>query len=223
MKMRARYEPQPVLPLVRWRAAALALAATLGMGAPGVFAQATQEPMPAPEQQQQAPQQQQQTPEQQQQTPQGEAAPAEGTITERKFKDWTVRCGRQSDQGPQICQMEQQRIDNEGRTVMLVAVGQVPGSSDLGLLVMLPLGILLPAGVTLQIDGGAEVPLQVDRCERQGCRIEMLLEPDRLTRLKSGSQAKVLFEAFDPQGERRRLGVPVSLLGFTAALEAVTS
>jgi invasion protein IalB len=119
--------------------------------------------------------------------------------------------------------MQQQQIDNEGRTVMAVAVGRVPGSSDLGLLVMLPLGILLPAGVTLQIDGGAEMPLQVDRCERQGCRIEMLLKPELLTRLKSGSQAKVFFEAFDPQGERRRLGVPISLLGFTAALNEVAS
>jgi invasion protein IalB len=105
---------------------------------------------------------------------------------------------------------------------MAVAVGRVPGTSDLGLLVVLPLGILLPAGVTLQIDGGAEVPLQVDRCERPGCRVEMLLEPDLLNRLKAGSQATVFFEAIDPQGERQRLGVPISLLGFTAALNEVT-
>jgi invasion protein IalB len=208
MKMRARYEPEPVLPLVRWRAAALALAAVLGMGAPDVLAQATQEPTPAPPQQA---------------APQGEAAPDEGTITERQFKDWTVRCGRQSEQGPQVCEMQQQRTDREDRVIMAVAVGKVPGTPDLGLLVMLPLGILLPAGVTLQVDSGAEVPLQVDRCERQGCRIEMLLEPDLLNRLKGGSQAKVFFEAVDPRGERQRLGVPISLLGFTAALNEVTS
>jgi invasion protein IalB len=118
--------------------------------------------------------------------------------------------------------MQQQQTDNEGRTVMAVAVGQVPGRSDLGLLIIVPLGVLLPAGVTLQIDSGAEMPLVVDRCERQGCRIEMLLEPELLTRLKSGTQAKVFFEAFDPQGERRRLGIPLSLLGFTAALDQVT-
>ena len=210
-------------PAAPWRLAVLALAAALGMGAPDVLAQAPQEPAPTPQQEQQpvpAPQQGQQ---EQQQAPQGEGAPAQGAITERQFKDWTVRCGRQSEQGPHVCEMQQQQIDKEGRTVMAVAVGQVPETSDLGLLIILPLGILLPAGVSLQIDGGAEVPLQVDRCERQGCRIEMLLEPDLLNRLKAGNKATVFFEAIDPQGERQRLGVPISLLGFTAALNEVTS
>lgn len=189
------------------RLAAVALFAALGIGAWDVLAQQTQEEA-AP---------------QQQETPQGEAAPAEGAITERQFKDWVVRCGRRSDQGPQVCEMQQQQVDNEDRVIMAVAVGQVPGTSDLGLLIVLPLGILLPAGVTLQIDGGAEVPLQVDRCERQGCRVEMRLEPDLLNRFKAGSKATVFFEASDPQGERQRLGVPISLLGFTAALNEVAS
>jgi invasion protein IalB len=99
----------------------------------------------------------------------------------------------------------------------------VPGSSDVGLLILLPLGILLPAGVTMQIDSGAAIPLEVERCERQGCRIERLIEPDLLSRLKAGTKATVFFEAFDPQGKRQRLGVPISLLGFTAALNEVTS
>jgi invasion protein IalB len=207
MKVCTASHLEPGLAVARWRLAAIALAAVLGVGAPDVRAQATQEPMPA----------------QQQPAPQGEAAPAQEAITEEQFQDWTVRCGGRSEQEPQVCEMQQQQVDQEDRVVMAVAVGQVPGTSDLGLLVILPLGILLPAGVTLQIDGGAEVPLQVDRCERQGCRIEMLLEPDLLNRLKAGTKATVFFEALDPRGERQRLGVPMSLLGFTAALNEVTS
>ena len=94
---------------------------------------------------------------------------------------------------------------------------------DWMLLIRLPLGILLPAGVTMQIDSGAAIPLEVERCERQGCRIERLIEPDLMSRLKAGTKATVFFEAFDPQGKRQRLGVPISLLGFTAALNEVTS
>ena len=207
MTNRTRYGLESAVPVALSRLAAIGLAAALAMGAPGVLAQATQEPAPAP----------------QQGAPQGGAAPAEGTTTERQFTDWTVHCGRQSQQGPQVCEMQQQQVDSEDRTIMAVAVGQLPGESDLGLLIILPLGILLQGDLTLQIDGGAEVPLQVDRCERQGCRIEMLLEPELLSRLKAGTKATVFFEAIDPQGERQRLGVPISLLGFTAALNEVTS
>jgi invasion protein IalB len=212
----------------RRRLAAITLVTAMGLGVPAVFAQQSDQPAPAP--QQQAPQgqaaPQQQAPQGQAAPPQeapGQAAPAEQKLTERQFKDWTVRCGRQDEQGPEVCEMQQQQTDKEGRTVMAVAVGKVPGSPDLGLLIMVPLGVLLPAGVMLQIDSGAEMPLQVNRCERQGCRIELLLKPELLTRFKSGSQAKVFFEAFDPQGERRRLGIPISLLGFTAALDQVAS
>ena len=209
----------------RRQLAAITLMTAVGLGAPAVFAQQGEQPAPAPQQQAPAGPSRARNNRRRrdrlapQQGAPGQAAPAETKLTERQFKDWTVRCGRQNEQGPEVCEMQQQQTDKEGRTVMAVAVGKVPGSSDLGLLIMVPLGVLLPAGVMLQIDSGAEMPLQVNRCERQGCRIEMLLKPDLLARLKSGSQAKVFFEAFDPQGERRRLGIPISLLGFTAALE----
>jgi invasion protein IalB len=214
-----RFEPKGS---ARRRLAAVTLM-TAVLAAPSAFAQQAEEPAPAP--QQQAPQAapQQQAPQGQaapQQVAPEQAAPAEQKLTERQFKDWTVRCGRQNEQGPEVCEMQQQTTDKEGRTVMVVAVVTVPGDSKFGLLIILPLGVLLPAGVTLQVDGGTEVPLQVDWC-RQGCRIEMLLEPDLLTRLKAGREAKVLFEAVDPEGQRRRFGYPISLLGFSSALDEV--
>ena len=184
--------------------------AAFGVGTPAVLAQQSQ---PAP---QEAPPAQGASPP----AAEGQAPPGLD-LTERQFQDWILRCGK-SQQGPEVCEMQQQRADKEGRTIMAVAVGTVPGSSDLGLLIILPLGIALPPGVSLQVDGGAEVPLVVDRCERQGCRIEMLIKPDLMTRLKGGREAKVFFEADNPQGERQRLGVPISLLGFTAALGELT-
>jgi invasion protein IalB len=192
------------------RLAAGALTAALGLGAPDVLGQQAQEAPAGQAAPQQAP------------APEG-AAPPDVEMTERRFQDWMVRCGRPPGREAEVCEMQQQQIDNEDRTVMAVAVGQVPGSSDVGLLIILPLGILLRAGVTMQIDGGAAIPLEVERCERQGCRIERLIEPDLMSRLKAGTKATVFFDAFDPQGKRQRLGVPISLLGFTAALNEVTS
>lgn len=157
---------------------------------------------------------------QRQEAPQEGGAP-ELELTEERFQDWLVRCGKPDEQGPEVCEMQQEQVDREDRTVMAVAVGLVPGTSDVGLLILLPLGILLPPGVTMQIDGGPEIRLQVERCERQGCRIERILEPDLLNRLKAGTKATVYFQAIDPQGERQRVAIPISLLGFTAALNQV--
>lgn len=196
----------------------LALVAAFGLGASDVRAQQGQ---PAPGE---APATEASPP------PAMEASPpAAGTeaapdldVTERQFQDWLVRCGRAGPQGPEVCEMQQQQTDDDGRTVMAVAVGTVPGTPDLGLLIILPLGISLPPGVALSVDGGGDVPLEVERCERQGCRIERLIEPELLNRLKAGREAKVFFQAYTPKGERQRVGVPISLLGFTAALTQLT-
>lgn len=185
----------------------LALVAAFGLGMPQAGAQQSQEPPPA---------------EASPPAAGGAEAPPGLDVTERQFQDWLVRCGRAGAQGPEVCEMQQQQTDDQGRTVMAVAVGTVPGTPQLGLLIILPLGISLPPGVSLSVDGGAEVPLEVERCERQGCRIERLIEPELLNRLKAGREAKVFFEAYDPQGQLQRLGVPISLLGFTAALGQLT-
>jgi invasion protein IalB len=200
--------------------AAGVLLAAFGLGMPGAVAQQSQETpgvqeAPAPQEAPAAPEApgaQEAPPPAGEQTP-----PAAPDMTERQFQDWLLRCGP-TREGREVCEMQQQTTDKEGRTVMAIAIGTVPGRSDLGLLIILPLGIALPEGVQLAIDGGAEMPLELDRCERQGCRIEMLIEPDLLTRLKAGREAKVFFQADDPEGQRRRLGVPMSLLGFSAAL-----
>jgi invasion protein IalB len=206
-----------------WLAAGVLLAA-FGLGMPGAVAQQSQEApatgeVPSAPEAPAAPE----VPSGQEAPPPAGAQtpPAAPDMTERQFQDWLLRCGA-TPQGREVCEMQQQTTDKEGRTVMAIAIGTVPGRSDLGLLIILPLGIVLPAGVQLAIDGGAEMPLELDRCERQGCRIEMLIEPDLLTRLKAGREAKVFFEADDPQGQRRRLGVPMSLLGFSAALAELT-
>jgi invasion protein IalB len=116
--------------------------------------------------------------------------------------------------------MVQQRLNDDGRPVLTTAVGKVPGNPNPGMVMILPLGIALPPGVRLSIDGGDELPVRVERCEPQGCVVELLLEPDLLTRLKSGREARALVHVYRENGVQR-VGLPVSLLGFTAALDEV--
>jgi invasion protein IalB len=147
--------------------------------------------------------------------------PSEPGLEVRTFQDWAVRCGKPAEGAAESCEMLQQRQDEQGQTVLAIAVGDVPNNDNPGMLIILPLGIWLPPGVVVKVDGGKEVPARVERCERRGCQVELLLEPDVLTILKSGREANVLFQIYDQSGQTKVVGVPFSLLGFTAALEEI--
>jgi len=139
----------------------------------------------------------------------------------RQFQDWAVRCSRPAEGAAEACEMLQQRQDEQGQTVLAIAVGDVPNNDNPGMLMILPLGIELPPGAALKVDDGDEVPARIRRCLRRGCEVELLLEPNVLALLKSGTVANVLFQIPDEQGRPRTVGVPFSLLGFTAALDEI--
>jgi invasion protein IalB len=139
----------------------------------------------------------------------------------RQFQDWMVRCGKPQADAPEACEMVQQPKDDKGQTVLFVAIGKVADTGKPGMLIILPLGIALPPGVVLKVDGGQEVPAKVARCERHGCEVELLLEPKVLALLKAGQKANVLFQIRDQNGDPKVVGVPFSLLGFTSALNEV--
>jgi invasion protein IalB len=75
--------------------------------------------------------------------------------------------------------------------------------------------------VIVKVDGGEELPGRIERCERRGCQVELLLDPKALAVLKNGREANVLFHIYDEQGVPKVVGVPFSLLGFTAAFNEV--
>jgi invasion protein IalB len=136
------------------------------------------------------------------------------------LQDWTLRCQLPQPE-QEICEMRQRIVDQNGNRVVLAVVGRLPNLDIPGLLILLPLGIALPPGTFLQIDQGEERRVQVERCESQGCRIELLLDDDLLPLLKAGSRASIGFHVYDGQGERPRVDVPISLIGFSAALAEV--
>lgn len=159
-----------------------------------------------------------------QQAAPGAAAPPGATppeLREERVQDWTVLCGTPSAGGPEQCEMRQQIADAEGNTLVLAVIGKLPDRPEPGMLVLMPLGIFLPAGVALQIDNGPEVPLQVQRCIQTSCQVELLLDAEIMNRMKAGTKATVTYAGQNPQGQVARVQAEISLLGFTAALGRV--
>lgn len=140
-------------------------------------------------------------------------------IEETPHKDWIVRCGTALGASERRCEMYQVVFADADQTqrALHAVVGYPKDSTDLGMILILPLGISLPAGTFVQVDQADPIQVPVERCERDGCRIELLLTAGFLDSLKSGNQMSII--AHDRQ--RRSFNIPLSLQGFTSAFEAL--
>jgi invasion protein IalB len=84
--------------------------------------------------------------------------------------------------------------------------------------ILAPLGVLLPNGLGLIIDGKDLGRAYFTRCFSDGCFVQVIMDDAMLNALKAGSTA--IFFIF--QSEEEGIGLPVDLTGFSdgfAALE----
>jgi len=141
------------------------------------------------------------------------APPADGA-TEQRFGSWTLRCFPPSESLPRRCEMVQVLGNTETKQeVLLMVVGYPDGQSGPVAWLVLPLGILLPPGLGLKIDGGETRGLPIRSCDPRGCATPWPLSEADIAALKAGQELVVIFQDI----EGKKLGLPVSLEGFTAA------
>jgi invasion protein IalB len=150
------------------------------------------------------------------------AAHAQDKPKEKTFQDWTLVCQKPEGADKELCVLVQQlvRKDPEKDTqqrVMLVEIGYAPKSDKALIIFTLPLGVLLPPGLSLQVDEGEPQRFPVEICLRDGCRAALALEDSLISSMKAGTQGKLSF--MDPQ--RNPVALPVSLKGFTAGFKAL--
>jgi invasion protein IalB len=100
-----------------------------------------------------------------------------------------------------------------GQRFLSVAVRIEPETKKPSLLVQLPLGVYLPAGVTLQIGKDAAKTLPYKNCDRGGCIAEYPITDAELAAMVKG--ADITLSAQSLQQKSFTLDVPG--LGFAAA------
>ncbi|HZD27002.1 MAG TPA: invasion associated locus B family protein [Alphaproteobacteria bacterium] len=147
------------------------------------------------------------------------AAPAWAqSAREQSYQDWRVRCEQTSTNQPESCFMFQSVAMKQNNQRILDMAVRYPDPKQPPIAYFtLPLGIALPDGMLLQVDQGEVMRLQIEVCNRAGCHTRLQLAKAMLTSMKQGKQVKVAFD----NGQRKRITVPVSLAGFTAALGAL--
>ena len=107
-----------------------------------------------------------------------------------------------------------QALDDQtsGQRAMTVMVMKAPDGTT-ALRITVPLGVLIPSGLNLTVDGVSVGEVGFVACFPDGCMTQVGMSDEVLGQLKGGSQATVTVHDFDNQP----ISLPLSLNGFTAA------
>jgi invasion protein IalB len=144
-------------------------------------------------------------------------AAAQGRIVAR-HGDWQTRCerpvGAPSEQCALVQNVEAQDRANVSLTVIFL---QTADRQARILRVLAPLGVLLPSGLGLSIDGNEVGLAGFVRCLPEGCIAEVELDNGLIERFEAGTTATFVIFQTPEEG----IGIPISLAGFADGFAAL--
>ncbi len=147
-----------------------------------------------------------------------EAAPpatGPGSVVKETHGAWQVSCRTPPGAKEEKCALVQSVTAEDRPNVGLTVVFYKAIGEDKKLMrVVVPLGVLLPTGLGLKIDGQDVGNAPFLKCSRRGCVAEVVLQDDIIGKMKKGTTA--MFIIFDTP--EAGIGIPVALQGFGDAL-----
>ncbi|MCE9522159.1 MAG: invasion associated locus B family protein [Alphaproteobacteria bacterium] len=133
------------------------------------------------------------------------------------FQDWLVRC--QAVKETMGCGMSQQILDQRAQQPLLqLHLARAPSGTGHQLVLVLPLGVSVPAGVGLQV-GDERRDAQFTQCLPGGCVAPLAVDAALIEKLKSATDGRV--GVVDRAG--KPVAIPFSLKGFASAFEKMES
>ena len=137
-----------------------------------------------------------------------------------KHGDWDLACIKtEAETDP--CSLLQILKDDKGNAVAEVSLFRIKGEGQAvaGATVIVPLETLLPAQLTITVDGSPGKRYSYTLCNQIGCVAQIGLTAEDIDAYKKGSTATVsLVPAPAPD---QVVSLPMSLVGFTAGYELV--
>lgn len=132
--------------------------------------------------------------------------------------NWELRCdtppGAQSEQCALMQWVQDEDRDNVG---LVIIVAKTADQAAQILRVVAPMGILLPGGVILSIDGEEIGRAEYIRCQIEGCYVEILLDQELLDLFRGGTTATFVIFGTPEEG----IAIPVPLDGFDEGFVAL--
>jgi invasion protein IalB len=123
--------------------------------------------------------------------------------------DWQVRCDTPPGaQGEQCALVQSVTAEDRPDVSLTVTVSKTADQKSRLLRVVVPMGVLLPAGLRLKINQTDVGKAGFVRCLRSGCVAEVVMDDNLINRLRTG-------ETVPDEG----IGLPISLKGFAEAYD----
>jgi invasion protein IalB len=125
--------------------------------------------------------------------------------------DWQIRCDTPAGAKNEQCALIQSvTADDRPNVGLTIIVLRTADQKSRLLRVLAPLGVLLPSGLGLKVDGADVGRVGFVRCLPNGCVADVVMDEKLTGKLKTGKDAVFIIFQTPEEG----IGIPVSLNGF---------
>lgn len=129
---------------------------------------------------------------------------------------WTKQCNEAAEGEKQTCLTSHVLFDERGTLIASLAVETVSGRTDPRLLVAVPTGVRLTAGMVLQVDDTLSRKLDYRICFADRCFADMTADSAFLGRMRRGTNFKVGVT----DASQKPATLEFSLAGFSSILDS---
>lgn len=124
-----------------------------------------------------------------------------------RFGEWARLCEQPAGLDRSVCHLAQVRTDeNSGQVVAQIAISRDRDSGKLGLLLTVPLGIWLPDGLSVSLDGEPLRRVPIATCAPDGCVTGFAINAKEEAALLA---AKSMVLVFSADGQAFEVDVPL--------------
>jgi len=133
---------------------------------------------------------------------------------------WRTQCSGSARSSAALeCSMEQRLVlEGSGQFLARLLIRMPAETKRPVYMIQVPLGIALPVGLRISVDGAPGQNLGFQTCDQAGCYVGEPIPDDMLSAMKAGNVVSISFE----DNQKRPIKLDFSLKGFTKALNDIS-
>ncbi len=141
-----------------------------------------------------------------------------GDTSDYRQSGWVAQCVAPGRSAPADCVLEQKLLIAKSGDLVAAVKIRVPAEPRTpAMMVQLPKGLFLPAGVALRVDDGEALKLDLQTCDDNGCYAGLAVSEDLLGALRSGASLHLGVRSLD----KKNFDIILSLQGFTVGYRKI--